>query len=55
MEHSALVVLISSSLLVLNNLLDLHMDGRLFPKRRNDRWGRRKEDREERPVSEKGE
>ena len=55
MEHSAFVVLISSSLLVLNNLLELHQDGRLFPKRRNDRWGRRKEDREERREAKTGE
>jgi len=55
MEHSALVVLISSSLLVANNLLELHMDGRLFPKRRKNNWGRRKEDREERRDVEIGE
>jgi hypothetical protein len=48
MEQHALVVFISSSLLVAHNLLELHMDGRLFPKRRKDHWGRRKEDREER-------
>jgi hypothetical protein len=47
MEQHALVVFISSSLLVAHNLLELHMDGRLFPKRRKNNWGRRKEDREE--------
>ena len=55
MQQPALVVFISSSLLVVKNLLELHLDGRLFPKRRKNNWGRRKEDREERRDVEIGE
>lgn len=52
MAQRVLVVLISAFLLAAINLMERHLDEKLFPRRRKEHWGRRREDREDGPESE---